>query len=275
MVEGSWVVIKSSPLSKCHLLKGLLEKQYPQFHFHYYRFNKTYFGSNQKIDQSIRQQCLGVIAELKQLKLSTLSYFDRLLKQFSKKPLILILSPQSFKILSEKRKTRLFQHMMIISELKSLDYLTQLPRLMDEVCLRQRLRQENEKLRKMIALESSIDDSLDRLIRSPENIPTQKGLKITLLRWNQVREKIGKPAQSEVLEAVSRMISRAVRSSDRVLHSKDNEFLVFLSNIDRQQQSRCMQRVREKLSSIQISANTKDINVPFSIRSIDQLPFMS
>lgn len=274
-MEGKWVVIKSSPLSRSHLLKALLERQFPQFCFQYFRFNKACFGSTKGIDAAIRKQCVGVIAELKQLKSSTLAQFDHMVRQFAHKPLIFILSPQSFRVLSEKRKKILFENMMVISELKSLDYLTQLPRLMEEVSLRQKLQIENEKLLQLINSEISVDASLNRALNDSQNVPTQKGLKIRLLKWNQIRSGLSNAAQTEILEAFTRMISRAVRSNDRVLHNRDNEFLVFLSNIDRTQQTRCVQRVKEKLSSIQISANTKEIRVPFSVDSIDQLPFMS
>lgn len=274
-MEGYWVVIKSSPLSRSHLLRALLERQFPKIHFHYLRFNKLHFGPGKKIDLKLRSNAHGVIAELKQLQKTGLSYFDRLVKQFVHQPIIFILSPESFSLLSATRKKILFQHMMVISELKSLDYLTQLPRLMDEVSLRSRLKQENERLRELIASEKSIDESLDFVLSEENPHSTQKGLKITLKDWNRFKSKVGQHAQSEVIEAFSRMISRAVRSSDRILHSRENEFLVFLSNIDRVQQARCMQRVKEKLSSIEIAANTRHLDIGFSVNSIEHLPFTS
>lgn len=259
-------------MSKSHLLRGLLKRQFPSLQFDYVRFNQLKFSEKSKTKKNLSLPMHGAIVELKYLKSNGLRKFDQLFKEFSQIPLIFILSPQSFSLFSPARKKLIFEHMMILSEIKSLDYLTQLPRLMEEVSFRHKIRKENDDLRKLIQTERPLDRSLHSALRAPKSKSSQKGLKITLNQWGRVRNRFGTVAQNEILDAFSRMISRAVRASDRVLRNRDNEFIVFLSNVETSQQRQCMQRVKDKLMSIEILENTRKLGLNFSISPVANLP---
>ena len=146
----SWIVVKSTPINRTPLLKTLLADRFPEYHFRYIRFNennfKGRFGSAQTPPD-------GVVAELKKFQESSLPVFDKLCAEFRRSNIIFILSPKGYQLLNKRRKKKLHENIVVLSELKSLDYLIELPRLIDGVSLRLRLRKENEKLQgKMDAL---------------------------------------------------------------------------------------------------------------------------
>ncbi len=249
-----------------------MKRQFPSVHFDYRRFSQLRSQPRSPLKKGLDSPKNGVIIELKYLRSSGLRKFDLIFKEYSKSPMIFILSPQSFQLLSPARKKMVFEHMMILSEIKSLDYLTQLPRLMEEVSFRHKIQKENDHLRQLIQVEQPVDRSLHSALRSQKSKSSQRGLRITLNHWGRWRVRFGTVAQNEILEAFSRMISRAVRASDRVLHNRENEFIVFLSNVETTQQRQCMQRVKEKLMSIEIIENTKKLGLNFSIRPVSHLP---
>lgn len=175
---------------------------------------------------------------------------------------------------------------VILSETKSLDYILQLPRFMNEVSRRNRLRNQNERLTRMMAEKMNevaafgdqselpnVEISVDVFEgQTGKNIC---GLLISLKRWTGLKKRLGSIVQAELMQSVGRLINSAVRNSDRVLHWKEDEFLVFLSNTEPKNLSLCRQRVERSLSTIVLKSNEKEVQVPFNVRSLEQMAFLS
>jgi hypothetical protein len=280
-VRSGWVIIQSTPVQKSVFLKNLLEKRFPSYSFSFHKF-----ANFKKTAQGLKKPD-GIIAELKTLTTGSLKLFDHMMKTFKDCPIILIINPHGFHLLNQKRKAALHSTVVALSETKSLDYLLQLPRLVEEVGRKKRLKAQNERLQRLVEKKfpqiSSFDPSknlqfplqgregLGELL-SNEDSPSQCGLKITLSSWTRLKAKLGDIAQVEVLDLLSRMIQQVVRNSDRVLRAKENEFLIFLSNTDTRNLSKCKDRLEEALKSVKIQFNKKDLRVPFSIASMDSHP---
>jgi PleD family two-component response regulator len=275
---AGWVIIQSTPVTKSVFLKNLLEKRFPSYRFSYQRF-----AGFKKAAIKLKKPD-GVIAELKMLSSASLKTFDLLIKGFKDIPIILIVSPTGFQLLNQKRKKQLHSSLVALSETKSLDYLIQLPRLIEEVGRKKRLKAQNERLQRLMEKRfpqinsfdparntndpSQTREVLGELMRQ-EDRHSQCGLKITLRRWTDIKTNLGDTAQGEVVDLLSRMIQSVVRNSDRVLRAKENEFLIFLSNTDRRHLSKCKERLEQALSSLKIQSNQRERKIPFSISSME------
>jgi diguanylate cyclase (GGDEF)-like protein len=177
--------------------------------------------------------------------------------------------------------------MIAISETTSLDYLIQLPRMIEEAGRKRLLRFQNERLQRLLQHRMPTADFgpnprteiiknekvLTHLMNSQclDGRSEQCGLKIQLKHWRRFSKNLGDIAQNEVLELVSRMINKSVRNSDRVLRSKEDEFTIFLSHTDVSNLNRCKERIHQTLSEIRILSNQNELELPFSISSIEHL----
>jgi hypothetical protein len=213
-----------------------------------------------------------------------LEVFDALEKGFRKIYKILILSPESYRLLNQRRKKRLHDCTLILSEQKSLDYLAQLPRLMEEASFRKDLHTKRKVLESLMSQKVSQTFGGNSPLVSFMEIPEQlyqngtdkgKGLRIILKAWAPLKRAIGEIAASEILDLTSRTISQAVRGSDRILQNQENEFIVFLSNVDSNQLRECSRRISVALRHIEILQNNRSKNFDFEIKRVDQLPEIS
>lgn len=262
-----WLVIKSSPLSRNVLLKNILANRFPSIKFEYLRFHSTLFqrlAKNKGFD--------GVIAELKNLSEKNLPLFDRLLKKFQNSEVIFILSPKAYQVLNQKRKKSLHRSFFLLSELKSLDYLTTLPRLVEEVALRKRLKHENELLQKLF--KQNWEGPIPEEFEEPEALQEtpKQGIRLVIRNWNQLTRSFNEIAELECSQMISRSLASTVRGSDRVLRSKDNEYLILLENVDARQLRQCVTRLSRSLEKMQIRANSKPMNLNFALESISERP---
>lgn len=276
-----WVVIKSTPIARTPLLKSVLSKRFENIAFQYLRYSEAALT---KEWQSKSPPPQGVVAELKILSEKALPLFDQLLTNYKRTPVIFILSPKSYSLLNQKRRNRLYQQTLVLSELKSLDYLAQLPRLIDDVLLKKKLEAENKKLTELMKTQGLRQQGFAADIPLGEEMPvdellgtdtcpsrfSKKGLVIRLSKWHQLSEKLSSAAEAEIIAALSRLLAGAVRSSDRVLRSRDDEFIVFLSNIQKDQLRLCTQRVTHSLDQFQISADGRHIPLSFSIEALSK-----
>lgn len=277
-----WIVFETSSSSKTVFLNDLLKKRFPKSKFHFHPFYESKIAK-----KLLAAKPAGVILELKTFSQASLKVFDRFIKDFSEIPQIFILCPSGFQLLNQKRKEKLQHAMIAISETTSLDYLIQLPRMIEETGRKRLLRYQNERLQRLLQhrgmsqgfaphpVTEIIENgkAISEILNSDclETRSTQCGLKIRLKNWNRFSQSMGEIARNEVIELVSRMINRSVRNSDRVLRSKEDEFTIFLAHADSSNLSRCKERIAKTLSELQISANRKSYSLPFLISSIDQL----
>jgi len=275
--DGSWIVVKSGSFNRNSLLTNLLSDRFPQSSFRYIRFLKAKIQACRKADNTNA----GVIAELKKFDENGLECFDLLTKTFQGLPIIFILSPLSYNILSRKRRKILDEQVIVISEVKSLDYLAQLPRLIEELSLRQRLRDENQELHELVQerrhqsrhLEKFSDFLNSKVLRNPKGDSAAQGLQVTIQGWAQIKRRLGVNACSEFAALLSREISLVIRSTDRLLRSKENEFIIFLSNVSQDQISHCMNRIKTALNRVEIEVNRQLIEIPFSVKKVKNLSY--
>lgn len=275
-----WVVLESSPHSKTVFLKDLLKKRFPHCNFNFHAF---YDSKSAK--KALKLRPSGVIAELKTFSQTSLKLFDRFFSDYREIPHILILSPAGFQLLNQKRKDKLHQAMIALSETTSLDYLIQLPRLIEEAGRKRLLKAQNERLQRLLKthtpshsfgpspLTEIVENrkAISEIIRSDciDGREGQCGLRIQLRQWRRHSRQMGEIAQNEVLELISRLINKSVRNSDRVLRSKEDEFTIFLAHTDASHLTRCKERIERTLSEIRISTNQREVELPFSISPIN------
>lgn len=270
----NWVIIHSLPTSKSFLLKNLLAKRFPKVEFSYFRF-----GSDEKIGTELLNASAGIILELKELAKTQLKTLDRLWRLTQGRPMISILSPEGFQLLNAKRPDFIQKTTTILSDAKSLDYLMHLPRFIEEIGRRQRLKMQNERLKRL--MEKTESQNKDQSQSITEEVLTEVvgrnlcGLRVTLKKWTQLRVKLGNYAQSEILASIGRSIHSAVRNSDRVLHWKDDEFLILLENAEPKNLDLCRDRVKKCLDGLSIKANNRDMSFPFSVRQIERMSLIT
>lgn len=279
-----WIVVKSQPIQRTPLLKSLLAEKFPQIRFCFMRFT---LPSLEKEKRSKSERPHGVVAELKKFPKNGIFLFDALCRQFKHSNLVFILSPNSYSILKEKRRSKLMEQTMIISEMKSLDYLAQLPRVIEEIGLKQQLLAENKKLEKLVrervlGFQSSQENPplnenfrVSRYLQTSSSEDSSHGLKIKLNKWTRLKKEIGDMGQNELISSMTRIITGVVRSSDRVLRTKEDEFIVFLSDVDRHQITKCIDRLRQALKDFSISVNQKHFPLPFTINTLHDIPYNS
>ncbi len=165
--EAAWTIIQSTHLPKSVFLKNILEKKFPSCSFIYRKFSSADFHKKRK--EFISGTCDGVISELKSIVGESLRLFDKIVREYRDVPHILVLTPMGYELLKKHRKKVLDRAMVILSETKSLDYLMQLPRFIEEVGVKHRLRAQNERLHKLIQKrlkkEAHFDGSLVKLTK--------------------------------------------------------------------------------------------------------------
>jgi GGDEF domain-containing protein len=264
-----WVVVHSLPQSKTFLLKNILAKRFPRLEFHFSRFPQV-----SKSLQTLIEKSAGVLLELKTFDQVDRKALDKICRWTEGKSVLSILSPEAFHWIQKTRAE--FYHRMgvLISELKSLDYLVQIPRLIEEVQRKHLLRSQNERLRRLVAQAHDAavatrippDFTGDFLEGVQEKNLT--GLKVTIKKWTTTRRRLGEHAEAEVLDSIGRLINNAVRNSDRVLRWKDDEFLVLLSNTEPRSLESCRNRLQSSLGQLSLSANHRSLEIPFDIRFV-------
>jgi hypothetical protein len=265
-----WVVIQSAPTSNSTFFKSLLNKKFPDHNFIYQKFSKT--DLKKKIE--LQAQPSGIIAELKSLTEKTISLFDDLTSKYEKSPIILILTPSSFQILNRKRKKKLDQTTILLSETKSLDYVVQLPRLIDEVGKKLVIKAQNERLQKLIQKQMPWFNGINELhdVKVTKDLlgnSEETGLRVKLPQWSKLKKTLSPAALNEVGDRLMRIILDAVRNSDQVLRAKENEFVIFLKRADEETLLKCEARIKKALQSVDITANAKNVPVPVSISQLN------
>lgn len=259
-----WLVVQSSPDVKASFLKSLLMTRFPRVQFDYERGGAD---SVPKIQGLMKQSLDGAILELKQITLEDLKWLDRI-KNLLKRPVVLVLTGDVYHLLRSRRPQWLETSLPILTEPKSLDYLLQIPRCVEEINRRRLLRVQNERLSRLVQ-QAKTEGSLeleDFASLSP------RGLKVTFRNVKRVQNSLGEIAFLEILEAISRAIRSQVRNSDRVLRSSDHEFFVFLSHAEQKQIQACRNRLRSTLRHFEMRANERMVQLPFAISSVDQYP---
>jgi len=275
---SSWVIVENARREKSTFLKNFLSKRFPKHSFFYRKLQQA--TSAHRATKSATLE--GVIAELKSLNEQSLPLIDRLHKEYKNCPMILILTPAVYQVLNRRRKRLLDRTTVLISETKSLDYLIQLPRFMDEVGRKRRLRFQNERLQRLAerhlpnfngqgfsAGGSSERDLLPTLMSRDRS--SQCGLKVKIQNWRQTSKVLGEFGRNEVVDLVSRMIHEIVRNTDRVLRSQEDEFIIFLSNASPDHTNRCKDRLEKALENFTLSSNERDLKFPFAISALEQL----
>jgi hypothetical protein len=281
-----WLVIQSSPSSKASFLRELLRKKFPTYSF----LHSKPFQDKKRLPKDSFD---GIILELKSLSKSTLSIYDKLNKTYRNNAKILVVTPNGYQLLNLRRKKALDHSLIILSETKSLDYILQLPRFIEEVGRKKRLRLQNERLQRLIRMRlphlqsfsGSLSDSIS--VNTKETIRDllgedargrnnqQCGLKLKLKTWDKIRNILNSSAQTEVFDLIYRLIHGIVRNSDHVLRSAEDEFLIFLSNTQEANLSRCKERLERALKSFRIEANSQSLRFPVQIVSLDRLSYIS
>ncbi len=259
-----WVIVQTTPSSRALCLKDILHKKFPQHSF-------SYFDTKSK-RQELRS-AHGIVFELKNLNPKTLRRADTLLQQLGRIPRILIVTPEGYQILTKRHPLWIDHSLIILSETASLDYLLHIPRLIQEVINKRDLKRQNEELRKMIndkvqeIFKSGTDGVLDELMDDTHPPPCR--IKVTMRRWQATSRRLGSAmAQSTLFETLHQTIAQSVRQGDRILHAKENEFLIFLDKTSKPQLERCRKRIEAALAQVSLWANDKPIPCPFEVVTI-------
>lgn len=255
------------------LLKNILTKR-----FSHHRFDFKRLEGRSLLGTISKTQWDGIIADLKTLSDRSLPLLDKMMKAFRQTPFIMVVNPVGFQLLQKRRPKYLDRPMILLSETKSLDYLLHLPRFIDEVGRKKRLKAQNERLQRLAAQrlpqlsETSIADSL----RADENTKTWRcGLKIQFRDWSRLKRSVGETGLTEIASTISRVIQTSVRNSDRVLHANEDEFLIFLSHAESSQLKRCQERLSQSLKTFDITANQRNIKLPFTITPLERLSYLA
>jgi len=266
-----WIVIKQTSINRTPLLKSVLADRFPDIEFQYIRFTRKNLTRIFRERSSIPFK--GIIAELKSFTEASLKDFDFLSKASEEAACILILSPSSYGILNKRRHAALEKCSMLLSEPKSLDYLSHLPRLLEDIGLKTRLRAQNERLKKMVKAPQEVfsERIFDHGLAAKSLPPA--GLRIIVKEWERIQKHLGHEAQKELSSQFVNQICRVVRNSDQVMQYKENEFVIFLSNVSLKQIRECTSRLQECLSKINLRANNKDLNLAFQLSPLTDLIF--
>ncbi|MDB5038275.1 MAG: hypothetical protein JWQ35_1803 [Bacteriovoracaceae bacterium] len=283
----TWMVVQSSPSTKAVFLNNILKKKFPGYSFLHSKWASESF---QKI---VKENLDGIILEIKTLTEASLSIYDKFNKFYKATPKILVITPKAYQWLSVRRRDALDHSLVVLSEIKSLDYILQLPRFIEEVGRKRRLRFQNERLQRLVekriphlhSFRSTLQeaeginsrDMIEDLLADDKqnNRAHQCGLKLKITSWKRLRNSLGATAQNELADLLSRLINGIVRNSDRVLRSADDEFLIFLSNTQSSNLSRCKDRLEKALRSFRIEANNRNLKLPIEIAAIDHLSYLT
>lgn len=276
--SGSWVVLKSSALQKTPLMAKLLADRFPHLNFRFVPFHIESLFQAHRI-----HGFEGAIAELKILDEKHLALFDRLLKITHQRHLILILSPESFQLLNRQRPHCLESLCVVLSEIASLDYLAQIPRAIDSLLHKKRLREENEELKRQLAehdtfssrrfidlyapseLQKSAETVSDLL---EQRLSVQGCLKVSMKKWHAFAPRVSASAKAELSALITRLIGSTVRGNDRILRKKENEFFIYLENADESQLESCLRRLSDQLRQFEFRIDDEVINLDFGLEPV-------
>ncbi len=214
--------------------------------------------------------------------------FDRVARAVLCLPTIIIASPSGVQFLNSKRKKTIDRCTIVMSEIKSLDYILQLPRLIEDVGRKKRLQTQNERLQRMIEkkmpglqsfsgntpLQMAVpprEDVRHILVSEEKSHGAQNGLKVKIKTWAKLRTSLGLAGRTEILDLLSRIIHSSVRNSDRILKTDEDEFLVFLANTPSGQITRCRERLEKAFKEIRLEANDKLLKLGLSVRPLPQV----
>jgi GGDEF domain-containing protein len=227
-------------------------------------------------------ECDGVIMELKAFTIDNVNALDRITKKLKGIPTILVATPASYQVLISSRRGQIDQSLVILSEQKSLDFVIQLPRFIEDVATKRRLRLQNERLQRMLAKTSPAQHFLPsttapepQMVKQVLRVDReahqgqQCALKISFKNWNRIAKTIGASGRVEVLELISRLIHKSVRNSDRVLRSAEHEFLVLLSNTRSVHLARCKERLERALKALALEKDSRPVRLAFAISSLE------
>jgi len=265
----SWLVVKSPPLARhLTLLKTILSNRFPTIKFDYHRFHEE---SLKRI--KARASIDGVIAIIKHFQESQLEAFDRLTKKFSGSEIIFVLSPKTYQLLNQKRKKVLHRSLFVLSEMKCVDYVAALPRLVEEISFRHQLKKENEVLQALFKQnwDGPIPASIDL---NPEDFSPKAKQKVViqLRNWNQISKSMGSIAEIEFDQMIFRLISSQIRGGDQVLRQNENEYIILLEDIESKNLKRCVKRISSSLKAVRFETNAKKIPLHFRLNPpIDSL----
>lgn len=143
MREESWVIVNESSLCRTPFLISVLEEQFPQLQFSFTTFDEIAHPESQK-------EFSGAILELKRLRMENVDRLDAALQQLRTISLISILSPESFGHLLNKKPRFLKKTSIVMSELASLNYVSELPRVIAKALDFRSLTTENQSLREQL-----------------------------------------------------------------------------------------------------------------------------
>jgi hypothetical protein len=265
--DPEWLVLQTSPSSKIAFLRNLLARKFPSHRFHYKRF----------LQRDLKVIALknfdGIILEMKILELVDLRVFDQVCSLTPSMPRVLILSPASYRLLLVNRPESLESSLVILSDLKSLDYILQLPRVIEEIGRRKRLKIQNERLQRLIDQklpdlgDEELEASVQELLAPQSTSPL--GLKVKVLTWTRLKRNLSQTAREEVLDLLNRLIHGSVRNGDRILRSGEGEFLVFLAGAKSDLIARCRERLQRAFRAVKIQANAKALKLTMRVRSLE------
>ncbi len=264
-----WLVLKTPPLSRnLVLLKSILSSRFPQIDFEYKRFQKPLFSKIKKVTGVD-----GIIAVLKNFETAQLPLFDQLVKKFSRSEIIFVLSPKTYQILNKKRKKTLNASLFLLSEVKCLDYITALPRLIDQVSVRHKLKRENEALQKLFRQnwEGPLPAEWTESSWHPQTLERHQPpqISIRLANWSQISKELGSIAEIEFDQMIQRLLSSNIRGGDRVMRRHQNEYLLLFSDLDKNQLKKCKQRLQQSLKELRLEANEKSIPIKVQVSQPD------
>jgi len=278
---STWIIIQSTPLAQSSFLKNILAKKFPHYAFSYQRFLKS--DTLKSIAKKATRKPDGILLELKTLNPLGIKTCSKLLHDYRGVPTVLVLTPQGFTLLNSKHRKLIENTIIVLSETKSLDYVLQLPRLIEEVGRKRRLRHQNERLQRMLLERDPVANTgFAGLGTNTDFLHTRKllgnllssdqrsgcALKVTFKNWPKLRSQLSTSAQTEILDLVVRLIGRVVRNSDRVLRSEEDEFTIFLANAQPSHLSRCRERLENSLRDLRIEADEKSLKFPFTISTL-------
>ncbi len=261
-----WLVVKTPPSYRnLELLKSILSNRFPAIKFDYQGLQGSMF---KKLTSANGFD--GVIAVLKSFHEKNLPLYDRLLKKFAQSEIIFVLSPKTYQILNARRKNTLNRSLFLMSETKCLDYLATLPRFIEEVRLRHRLKRENEALQKMFRQNWDGPLPAEFELNEPDYPRTKRQLSIKIENWKRIAKHLSSVGEIEIDQAILRLLSSAIRSDDHVLRRNEDEYLVLLYDLESVQLKKCMKRISSALKGLQLEANEKTIPLRFKLSAQSQ-----
>ena len=153
-----------------------------------------------------------------------------------------------------------------MSEIKCLDYFATLPRFIEEVSLRHRLRRQNETLQNLFKQnwDGPLPAEFDT-VEETEYPRVKKQVVVKFDNWKAVSQQLGTVAEVEFDQAVLRLISSSIRGGDHVLRRKDDEYLVLLHDVESAQLKKCIKRITSSLNGLRLETNNRKLALRFKL----------